>query len=482
MAAGWSVMDALNKNSKAAADDTPKARFRTRDISIKKIYPNENNFYSITGIEELAQKILASGLMENLAVVYAPCDKGEYRIIAGEKRWRALSLLVERGHEEFEIVTCQIKQPASEQEERIQLIVANGYRDKTVMDILEEERQLKECLTQMQQEGLTLGGYDLNSGRLRDVIAQMLNTSGTKVAQIESINSRLIPEFTEELKEGRLTFSAAYEISGMSAEGQQEMLEKYKETGSLSWKDVKEAKDAQKAAKEAEQLEGQMKYPEDYEEPDGEEEAAEESEEDAGEDEEAAAAGEEYQTPHPESITSICYGCQRYSECNVKTSTCTSCDQYINKAEAEKTEEQRYNEEQDAIDRETAKKLREMQQEEKMQNLPSDHESGCKVHDIRLGATFFDDVLECRKNFELRKNDRGYKVGDILRMMEFKEGKNTGRIVERKVIYMLEDYTGLEDGFCIMGTAPVEQIQEAGADAADGAGQDAAAPVLNYGA
>lgn len=482
MAAGWSVMDALNKNSKAAADDTPKARFRTRDISIKKIYPNENNFYSITGIEELAQKILASGLMENLAVVYAPCDKGEYRIIAGEKRWRALSLLVERGHEEFEIVTCQIKQPASEQEERIQLIVANGYRDKTVMDILEEERQLKECLTQMQQEGLTLGGYDLNSGRLRDVIAQMLNTSGTKVAQIESINSRLIPEFTEELKEGRLTFSAAYEISGMSAEGQQEMLEKYKETGSLSWKDVKEAKDAQKAAKEAEQLEGQMKNPEDYEEPDEEEEVEEESEEGAEEDEDAAAAGEEYQAPHPESITSICYGCQRYSECNVKTSTCTNCDQYINKAEAEKTEEQRYNEEQDAIDRETAKRLREMQQEEKMQNLPSDHQTGYKVHDIRLGATFFDDVLECRKNFELRKNDRGYKVGDILRMMEFKEGKNTGRIVERKVIYMLEDYTGLEDGFCIMGTAPVEQIQEAGADAADGAGQDAAAPVLNYGA
>lgn len=38
MAAGWSVMDALNKNSKAAAEDKPKARFRTRDISIKKMY------------------------------------------------------------------------------------------------------------------------------------------------------------------------------------------------------------------------------------------------------------------------------------------------------------------------------------------------------------------------------------------------------------------------------------------------------------
>lgn len=479
MAAGWSVMDALNKNSKAAADDTPKARFRTRDISIKKIYPNENNFYSISGIEELAQKILTSGLMENLAVVYAPCEKGEYRIIAGEKRWRALSLLVERRHEEFEIVTCQIKQPASEQEERIQLIVANGYRDKTVMDILEEERQLKECLTQMQQEGLTLGGYDLNSGRLRDVIAQMLNTSGTKVAQIESINSRLIPEFTEELKEGRLTFSAAYEISGMTPEGQQEMLEKYKETGSLTWKDVKEAKEAQKAAKEKEQLEGQMTYPEDYEEPD--EEDAEGEDEEQEEEEEDVAAGDEYETPHPESITSICYGCQRYSECNVKTSTCTSCDQYIDKAEAEKTEEQRYNEEQDAIDRETAKKMREMQQEEKMNNLPSDSkEKKC----IRLSASEFEKVAAGLKPYLILKND-GYREGSDIVALEFKEGRATGQQMKLHIVCMDTDDTSsaLEEGYCVIGIGkPEEAMKEAGKDAAEGAGQDAAAPVLNYGA
>ena len=29
MAAGWSVLDALNKNSKAAAEEKLKARFRT---------------------------------------------------------------------------------------------------------------------------------------------------------------------------------------------------------------------------------------------------------------------------------------------------------------------------------------------------------------------------------------------------------------------------------------------------------------------
>lgn len=55
-----------------------------------------------------------------------------------------------------------------------------------------------------------------------------------------------------------------------------------------------------------------------------------------------------------------------------ETGTCQDCDRYVDKAEAEKTPEQRYDEEQAAIDRETAKKLTEMEQEEKMQNLPSD--------------------------------------------------------------------------------------------------------------
>ena len=198
-------MDALNKRTTETMDNKPKARFRTKDISINRIYSNDMNFYSMDGIEKLAQEIFAIGLMDNLVVVHDQCEKGEYRIIAGERRWRALKMLVEQGHEEFEIVSCQIKTPTEEHEERVQLILANGYRDKTVTDILEEERQLKETLQYMKENGLTLQGYKLDSGRLRDVIANIMNMSPTKIAQIESINKRLIPEFTEELKEGRLT-------------------------------------------------------------------------------------------------------------------------------------------------------------------------------------------------------------------------------------------------------------------------------------
>lgn len=257
MATGWNVMDALNNKTKAAAvDNKPKARFRTKDINIDQLYSNDKNFYSIPDIEQLAQDIFAVGLLENLTVVHDPCDRGEYRIIAGERRWRALTLLVENGYEEFSVASCQIKTPAEEHEEMIQLIIANTYRNKTVADILEEQKTLEETLKYMKENGLTLHGYKLDSGRLRDVIASMMQVSSTKIGQIESINKKLIPEFTEELKEGRLTFSAAYEISKMSEDIQEDMLEHHREKG-LTYKDVKEYAEEQKKAEE-EQIDGQL--------------------------------------------------------------------------------------------------------------------------------------------------------------------------------------------------------------------------------
>lgn len=468
----WNVMEQLNKNAQKAAvgDETPKARFRTKDINIKKLYSNDKNFYSVTDIEPLAQKILLVGLIENLEVVHDPCDRGEYRITAGERRWRALKLLVEQGYTDFEMVTCQIQTPASADEEMLRLIIANDYRNKTVADILEEEKQLKDILQRMKQEGRTIKGYKLDSGRLRDVIAKMLQMPATKIAQIESINKHLIPEFAEELKEGRLTFSAAYEISGMNEEAQAEMLERYRENG-LTFKEVKEIKKQQEEKAASEQIEGQMTLDDEGQLADDDEDIEEAEDDEDDQDE------EEWEDAHTESITSLCYSCQRYSDCNVKTGTCQSCDQYVNKAEAEKTEEERYNEEQDAIDRETAKKLREKADEEKMQQLPSQQEK--KVHDVKLGTTFFDDVKTGRKTFELRKNDRGYKEGDTIVLHEYKDGTTTGRTITKKIVYMLEDFTGLEDGYCILGLGEVEETLR---EAAAGAGQDADNRTLQYGA
>lgn len=431
MAAGFSVKDALNKNSKAGIDESPRARFRTKDISIFKMYRNTMNFYSVKDIEELAGDILLSGLKQNLELVYAPCEKGEYRIVAGERRWEALKYLVSKGYKDFELATSKLTTPQDDDEEQVEIIIANAYRTKTISDMIEEETRLKASLERMKAAGKKIKGYDLQSGRLRDVISSMLHMSKTKIAQIEAVNNNLIPEWREELKKERLTFSAAYELSGMTEDEQREALGKFAETGELTHKEVKDMKEAKATGQqvsESDTAESSMNPPE-------------------------VRAGDDYETPHPEGITSICYSCTEYETCNVKTGTCTSCDQYNNRAEAYKTDEQRYSEEQDAIDRETKKKLREMEQEEKMQSLPSDtQETGQKVHQIRLAKPYFDDVANGIKTFELQKNDRGYKKGDILEMMEFADGKNTGRMVKVLVTYILEDYTGIEDGYCIMAT------------------------------
>ena len=429
MAAGWSVMDALNRNSKAAAEDKPRARFRTKDISIRKMYSNDQNFYSMNDIDKLAQEILAVGLLENMTVMYAPCERGEYRIIAGERRWRALQLLLKKGYEEFEIATCQIKSIAEEHEEMVNIIMANAYRDKTMADLLQEEQQLRKSLQYMKDNGLTLQGYTLDSGRLRDVIASIMQMSGTKIAQIDSINERLIPEFTEQLKEGRLTFSAAYEISGMDQEQQQTMLEKSQKSGGLTWKEVKETKEAQAAEEE-------------------EREEPEEAERQEPEQEETTKPGDDYETPHPEGITSICYGCSRYLECNVKTSTCTSCDQYIDKKEAEKTEQQRYDEEQAAIDRETKRKLQEREQEEKMQHLPSDD----KKKTIRLSCDAFDRIRNKTQTFLIVKSTEISESSTII-AMEFREGRATGEQMQLRVNHLEDSSTSsaLVDGYCVIG-------------------------------
>lgn len=433
----WNVIDALNKNTQAAAvDNTPKARFRVKDISINKIYSNAKNFYSMPDIEQLAQDIYAVGLLENLTVVYAPSESGDYRLIAGERRWRALKLLVEQGHKEFEFVSCQVKTPAEENEEIVQLIIANTYRNKTAKDILEEEQRLKETLQRMKKDGLTLQGYKLDSGRLRDIIADMLKMPTTKIAQIESINKRLIPQFTEELKEGRLTFSAAYELSGMTEEEQNDLLEKYEESG-LTFKEIKEAKEANRQQTDDAQIPGQIEMQEENQ--NETEEVPDETEEDP----------DEYEDAHPESITSLCYSCTRYESCNVKTGTCRSCDRYINRAEAQKTAEQRYNEEQEKIDLETARKLKEQEEAERIKTLPSEKEK--KVHSVKIGKEFFEDVKNNIKTFELRENDRNYKAGEILELHEYEAGEETGRTCRKLITYMLKEFTGLQDGYCILG-------------------------------
>lgn len=42
-----------------------------------------------------------------------------------------------------------------------------------------------------------------------------------------------------------------------------------------------------------------------------------------------------------------------------------------------------------------------------------------KVHELKLDTKYFDEVKDGNKNFEIRKNDRGYQIGDVLELKAY---------------------------------------------------------------
>lgn len=50
-----------------------------------------------------------------------------------------------------------------------------------------------------------------------------------------------------------------------------------------------------------------------------------------------------------------------------------------------------------------------------------------KVHTLKIAPKYLNAVVAGQKKAELRKNDRNYKVGDVLSLKEWSHGKYTGR-------------------------------------------------------
>ena len=75
------------------------------------------------------------------------------------------------------------------------------------------------------------------------------------------------------------------------------------------------------------------------------------------------------------------------------------------------------------------------------------------THELKILPRWFEDVQSGRKNFEIRRNDRDFKIGDYLLLKEWERGKYTGREITRKIqyIYLGDGTYGLSDDYCILG-------------------------------
>lgn len=85
-----------------------------------------------------------------------------------------------------------------------------------------------------------------------------------------------------------------------------------------------------------------------------------------------------------------------------------------------------------------------------------------KEHELKTDPGVFEDVIKGRKPFEIRKDDRGYAVGDLLKLRktkhtgaEMSEGaplEYVGPPLYVYVTYILRGpIYGLADGWVIMG-------------------------------
>lgn len=238
----FSIADMLNAQTKAEATKIPSAHFRTEDISIKRMYRNKENRYNLENIESLKSNIKTVGLRQNLEVIYAPCEQGDYRILSGERRWLALNMLVDEGCKEYEIVTCKVSCPQDEDMERLELMATNSYREKNNEDLLMEVKEATATFKNLKERGQNVPGYDLQSGRIRDIVASFLGLSRTKVAQIECINNNLLERLKSLLKQEKIPFTVAYEAAGLKSELQVKAVRRYYENGKVTLKDIKEIK------------------------------------------------------------------------------------------------------------------------------------------------------------------------------------------------------------------------------------------------
>jgi len=79
------------------------------------------------------------------------------------------------------------------------------------------------------------------------------------------------------------------------------------------------------------------------------------------------------------------------------------------------------------------------------------------MHELKILPEYFEAVKNGRKQFEIRKNDRDYKIGDVLHLREWTGENYTGDSYKAEITY-ITDYAQ-KDGFVVLGIRGVEETK-----------------------
>jgi len=85
------------------------------------------------------------------------------------------------------------------------------------------------------------------------------------------------------------------------------------------------------------------------------------------------------------------------------------------------------------------------------------------VHNLKSWPDAFQPVLDKKKRYEFRVNDRDYSVGDELVLQEWEPGPGeyTGRSLKVKVLHMSKGPAWeIPDGYCVMSISDPYDVQD----------------------
>lgn len=223
----FSVSAFMNEQSRAQSV-AAEADNRTVMIPLSMIDPSPENKYSMAKIEELAASIEMVGLLQHPLLRQKP--NGRYAIIAGHRRRAALELLVADGNEKYKDVPSTVIRTDDDVMTELKLLFANSQnRIMTDADKVYQTQRIRELLLGLKQSGYKFGM------RMREVVAQLMDTSTTNAGRYESIIKNLSEEWRKIFDNGGVTITTAYELSRREASIQASMLEQYRTTGVVSF-------------------------------------------------------------------------------------------------------------------------------------------------------------------------------------------------------------------------------------------------------
>lgn len=176
------------------------------------IEADPNNFYVLSGIEELAANIALCGLQQPLRIRPIP-GTNLYRIVSGHRRCKAIDLLALDDPERWSEIPCIIEaDDASPALQQLRLIYANANtRTMTSAEVSEQAVQVEKLLYQLKEDG-----YEF-PGRMRDHVAQAVGASKSKLARLKVIRDNLAFSWKTLWKDNKLGESVAYELAQLTA-------------------------------------------------------------------------------------------------------------------------------------------------------------------------------------------------------------------------------------------------------------------------